>query len=302
VVGVDSETLPSPLPPGNVASFTTDIPVTGGETLGLYSSSASSPVCFWQGGSTPAAATLAAYATPAPPTAGQALVAFPEPSPPGFMLNVSATVDLELRVDAGVTATAGPANATVGSMALLGSTVSNGGPRSAPITFSDTVPTGLTIVSAVAGSGTCATIGQQVTCTISGLAPGQSAPVNIAVTPTAAGTYTNTAAVAPPARHPDPNAGNNSAAATLAVAAPPSPPAPPPAKCTVPQLKRTPASVAKRLLRVLGCKAGKTKRARSRSVAKGAVIRTTPKAGTYAAGRKVRLIVSSGPRKKNRRS
>jgi hypothetical protein len=37
----------------------------------------------------------------------------------------------------------------------------------------------------------------------------------------------------------------------------------------------------------------------SSSVRKGAVIKTTPKRGTYAKGRKVALTVSSGPTKKH---
>jgi beta-lactam-binding protein with PASTA domain len=65
--------------------------------------------------------------------------------------------------------------------------------------------------------------------------------------------------------------------------------------CVVPNLQRVRVAYARRLLGPLGCKAGKVRHLHSRKVAKGAVIRTTPKRGTYAAGRRVGLIVSSGP-------
>jgi hypothetical protein len=272
-----------------VASFSLTHPIAAreGDTLGLYNNSGSA-TCYFHGGSTPVAATLTALTEPTAPAAGQTLSPPFGNSPGGYTMDVAAT--LEVVHDAAVTTSAAPANATAGSLGLLSSTVTDAGPSSGAITFTDTVPAGLTIDSAVAGSGSCSTTGQQVTCTISGLAPGQSAPVNIVVTPTAAKSYTNTVSVA---TANDPNAGNNTASATFTVAA-----APPAPKCVVPSLKRTPLSTAKRVLKLLGCKVGKTRKAHSTSVNKGLVIKTSPKAGTYPAGKTVSLTVSSGPRKK----
>jgi Domain of unknown function DUF11/PASTA domain len=293
VVGVDTETLPTPLPASGVASFPLAQPIAAreGDTLGLYTNS-SAATCFFHGGATPVAATLTALAEPAAPAAGQTLSPAIGNSPAGYTMDVAAT--LETEQDAAVTTSAAPANATAGSFAVLSSTVTNAGPSSGPITFSDAVPAGLTINSVVAGSGSCSTTGQQVTCTISGLAPGQSAPVIVVVTPTAAKSYANTVSIAVANDH---NAANNTASATLTVSA-----ARPAPKCVVPSLKRTPLSTAKRVLKLLGCKVGKTRKAHSTSVHKGLVVKTSPKAGTYPAGKTVRLTVSSGPRKKKKHS
>ena len=297
VVGTDSETLPNPLPVSGIASFTLPTPIvaSAGDTLGLYIPSGGA-ACYFSGGTTPSGAHLDAMNASSTPTTGQHLSEAnpPGPSPGGYELNVAATVAPPASQDVGVATAVAPAGAVAGSYALLNSTVSNAGPPSLPVTFVDQVPAGLTIASAVAGDGSCSVAGQTVTCTINGLAPGQSAPVSIVVTPAAAGTYTN--AVSASSGIPDPNTGNNTASASLAVSARPTP-APTP-KCVVPNLKRVPSATAKKVLKLLGCKVGKTRTAHSSSVAKGLVIKTSPKAGTYAAGRTVALTVSSGKAKK----
>ena len=89
------------------------------------------------------------------------------------------------------------------------------------------------------------------------------------------------------------NPANNSASATLSVA--PKSVAP---SCVVPALKLTPVSVAKRVLNLLNCKAGKVGHAHSKSVRKGLVIKTSPKPGTYASGKVIGLQVSSGAKPK----
>jgi Domain of unknown function DUF11 len=199
-----------------------------------------------------------------------------------------------LSQDAGVSgAAAAPSNATAGFPALLSAAVSSGGPASGPVDFTDHVPTGLTITSAVAGAGACSTSGQVVNCTITRLAPGQSSPVNIVVTPTSAGSYANTMSAAAGHGLVESNPANNSASATLSVAAKSVAPS-----CVVPALKLTPVSVAKRVLNLLSCKAGKVGHAHSKSVRKGLVIKTTPKPGTYASGKVIALQVSSGPKPK----
>jgi Domain of unknown function DUF11/PASTA domain len=295
VVGADSETIPDPLPASGVATFTLASPlaVEAGDTLALYSSSPD-VACFFGGGSTPLDANIVAVDDAAPPpSAGQTLTpaeSCAEAGVSGCTLNVAA--NLVQSEDAGVTTSAVPSNGTAGYPALLSSTVSNGGPASAPITFTDTVPSGLTINAAAAGQGACSMSGQTVTCTITGLPPGQSAPVDVVVTPTATGSYTNTVSVA--ASLTDPNAANNTASATLTVGASASA-----RKCAVPKLKGVKLSLAKQLLHPLGCKAGPVRHAHSKSVHKGFVIGTRPGPGTYAAGRKITLLVSSGPAKKH---
>jgi Domain of unknown function DUF11 len=196
--------------------------------------------------------------------------------------------------DAGVNGgAAGPANAAVGFPALLSATVSNGGPASGPVDFTDHVPAGLTVVSAVAGAGACSSSGQVVNCTVTRLDPGQSSPVNIIVTPTSAGSYANPMSVTAGHGLIESNPANNTTSATLSVA-----PKSVPASCVVPALKLTPLSVAKRVLNLLHCKAGKVGHAHSKSVRKGLVIKTSPKPGTYASGKVVGLQVSSGPKPK----
>jgi hypothetical protein len=195
--------------------------------------------------------------------------------------------------DAGVTTSAVPSKAAAGYPALLSSTVANGGPAAGPITFTDNVPAGLAINSAAAGSGTCATSGQKVTCIITGLGAGQSAPVDIVVTPSGAGTFTSAASVVVAAPFTDPNAANNSASATLTASTVVAP------RCVVPNLKGIKLQFANQV--IFGCTAGPVRHAHNSSVAKGDVIRTSPGAGTYPAGEKITFVVSSGPKRKRHR-
>jgi Domain of unknown function DUF11 len=303
VAADDVEALPNPLPASNIASFTPSTPlaVSGGEILGLYSSGG--VTCFWQGGATPQGDSLIAFSPFTQPTPGETLTQLPGASGmsgPGFTLDLAATLVTPL--DASVTASVPPQSALLGDAALLAATVGDLGPNSAPITFTDDVPAGLQIDSATVGSGSCTVSGQQVDCTVTGLAPGQSAPVNIVVTPSAAGAYVNSVTVEPSSA-PDPNPANNSASATLTVTAPPAPPAPAGVtasvtpKCVVPSFKGISATFAKRVLGLLGCRVGTVRKVHSR-VAKGAVAKTLPGAGTYAGGRLVALQVSSGPKPK----
>jgi beta-lactam-binding protein with PASTA domain len=76
----------------------------------------------------------------------------------------------------------------------------------------------------------------------------------------------------------------------------------PPPKCTVPSLARTPLSVARSVLVLLQCKVGSVKSAFSATIAKGAVIKTAPRPGTYSQGTQISLHVSKGrkPRHKHK--
>jgi hypothetical protein len=94
VVAVDARTIPSPLPAGNIATFTlsTPIAVQAGDTLGLYTHSNLDVVCYWQNGSTPLGDSLAELDTVSAPTSGQALPITDE-SGGGYTMNLAATFE-----------------------------------------------------------------------------------------------------------------------------------------------------------------------------------------------------------------
>jgi hypothetical protein len=245
VVATDSVTLPNPLPPSGIASFTLPAPVTvsGGDTFGLYVSSTSTVTCFFHNpgstGSIPVGNQLFAWGSASTPTVGQALASGLPPSPAGFELNLAVTLAPPM-IDAGVTTSAVPAGTSSGSLAVLSSVIANHGGATNGITFSDTVPAGLRIKSVLAPPGSCTTSGQHVTCTFPALTPGQQTSVAIAVSATSAGKYTNQVSVSPSGTA-DPVLSNNSASAVLTMSAPPKPSV---RHCVVPQLKGTSPSVA----------------------------------------------------------
>lgn len=244
-------------------------------------------MCAWAGPTIPAgaiAALLGPFAPPPGPGLGVSIISnFPDAE-----LDLAVTfLNLE---DVGVTRSTAPSDAAAQRPALLSSAVTNGGPATGAITFVDQVPAGLTINSAVAADGTCSASGQTVTCTVSGLGVGQSAPVTIVVTPTAAGSYPNNVSVS--TSFVDPNSLNDNATATLAVTGPAST-----ETCVVPNLRGAASRLAGTVLRDLGCEV-KTTHAHSKTVHKGNVIKTSPGAGTHPFGSTVTLQVSSGPSKK----
>jgi hypothetical protein len=89
VVGVDTRTVPTPAP--SVATYTLAGPITvaTGDTLGLYTNGAA-VACYWNGGATPVAATLAALGAGTTPAQGQTLNRANSDSPPGYTMNVAA--------------------------------------------------------------------------------------------------------------------------------------------------------------------------------------------------------------------
>ncbi len=95
-------------------------------------------------------------------------------------------------------------------------TVANGGPNTATgVVLTDTLPGGVTFVSATPSQGSCSQAGGTVTCNLGDIPNGSSASASIVITTTAAGTITNTASVG--AATSDPNTGNNSASAATQV-------------------------------------------------------------------------------------
>ncbi|HNB50776.1 MAG TPA: proprotein convertase P-domain-containing protein, partial [Anaerolineales bacterium] len=128
------------------------------------------------------------------------------------LTNPLVTVPLTLTVDASadlsITKTAA-AEVTVGDTFTYTVEVSNAGPATAHnVVVTDTLPAGVTFVSATAG---CTNDGGVVTCDLGDVASGGSATVEIVVTADEVGTVSNTAVVA--SSSSDPNAENNSASA-----------------------------------------------------------------------------------------
>jgi hypothetical protein len=284
ITAVDTRTLPNPLPASGLATFTlaTPIPVNAGDKIGINTPTGNA-VTNWSGGTTPTTdvVEVASTASPSLPAPGQTIGSFGTGS--GARANVSAVISQS--ADVGVTTSTAPARPSVGNVAVLQSTVTNHSPVSTSLAFTDAVPAGLKISSAVASDGSCTVSGQTVSCALSDLPGGGSVPVIVLVTPTATGRYTNHVSVAPSTGLTDPNPANNSATATLNVSNTQ------PSACTVPKLKGTPAAVAKRTLKLLGCKV-KLQRKNGLGVPKGTVLRTKPRPGTYKLRRKVTLIVS----------
>jgi uncharacterized repeat protein (TIGR01451 family) len=145
----------------------------------------------------------------------------PPPGPSGTVLSIAAS--------------ATPASVQTGGNTTLAAVVSNtGGLDAGQVIVRDTLPAGLSFVSATSNVGSCAG-SATVTCTIGVLGAGKSATVSIVATATAAGVITNTATV----DSPDDNSNARSAAATVTATTPapapsPSPPAPPPTTTETP--------------------------------------------------------------------
>jgi uncharacterized repeat protein (TIGR01451 family) len=294
VEAISSEQLASKLPAGGIETFqlASPIEVAGGDVLSLTSTGLL--VCDWDGGSLTSAdvAALVGLGGAETPSVGASYETGEEGTP--VILSVSA--ELSQSQDDGVTGAAMPSTITAGGIAEYAFSVSNAGPGNGPITFSDAVPGGLTILSAVAGSGACTVTGQTVSCTIGGLQPGSSAPVLIIVSAASAGSYADAASVS--STLPDPNPANNSASATLTVNPPPvlAPP------CKTVKLTGVTLPIAKLVIPALNCKVGEIKHATSKTVHKGLVISTSPGPGkTLTAGATVSVTISSGrpkPKKK----
>jgi hypothetical protein len=287
VVGGDNETVPASLPATATFSLANPIIVQAGDLLGVTLSSTEAVPCLLGGGVT----TTADLISVGPTTGATGSSAGLTPVGVSGVLNVSA--NLVQAEDVGIAQHAVPSSITAGGAAVFVLAVTGGGPGNSAAAVTDTVPAGLSIVSVIAGSGTCTVSGQTVSCSV----PAAPATIAVVVSATTAGTFANAAAVATALS--DPNPANNTSSATLAVsAAPVQNPAP---MCHTVSLSRVPLKVAKSVVGDLGCKVGKLTTKSSKSTPKGDVVSTSPGAGkTLALGTKVNIVSSSGKPKKKK--
>jgi uncharacterized repeat protein (TIGR01451 family) len=283
IVGSDLETVPSSLPP--VATFTLAAPIAvqSGDVIGAVVQETTTVGCIWVGSPLTTSDVLGVALTAAP-LGGT----FTPTEEPGGVIDVS--VNLVQSEDVGVTQQVVPGSLVAGETAAFLLSVTDSGPANAPVTFTDAVPNGLTIVSVNAGTGSCTTSGQIITCTL----PSAPTIINVVVSAAAVGDYTNDAAVSTALT--DPNSANNSSSATLDVTAAP--------LCHLFSLARFKLAQAKTVISDLGCSVGKVKTKTSTSIPKGEVISISPGAGkAVKLGTKITIVISSGkPKKKTKRS
>jgi uncharacterized repeat protein (TIGR01451 family) len=204
IVGTDTETVPAT---GRLATFTlaTPIAVQGGDLIGAMVQGKSSVGCLFKGGTIPT--TDVEGFSLSPDTVGSSFNL--TKTIPNELVNVSATVVQSN--DIGITQTAEPSAIMQGDDGVFVLNVTSSGPSSTPVTVTDTLPSALTPVSASAGTGSCTTSGQTVTCQVSG------APASIAIVAAGAegGSFTNTATASGPLL--DPNPANNTSTSALQV-------------------------------------------------------------------------------------
>jgi uncharacterized repeat protein (TIGR01451 family)/fimbrial isopeptide formation D2 family protein len=143
------------------------------------------------------------------------------------VLAESPTPDPGSENEARVTVTTGPPSADLalvktaltpevspGQQATFSLVTTNNGPSdAAEAKLVDTLPAGLTYVSATGAS--CAAIGQEVTCALGTISLGTSVRVDLVTQPAGLGSYTNTATIS--SLTPDPEPRNNSSEATVKV-------------------------------------------------------------------------------------
>ncbi|MFZ0014486.1 MAG: DUF11 domain-containing protein [Acidimicrobiia bacterium] len=131
------------------------------------------------------------------------------------------TTTVGAAADLSVTKVGTPDPVTAGDDLTYTITYSNAGPSFAiDVVVTDTLPTGVTYVSATPDSGTCAEAGGVVTCQIGNLAPGSGGSTQIVVTvPSDAPSVSMTNDVTVSSSTPDPTPGNNAAVAAVEVLA-----------------------------------------------------------------------------------
>ena len=134
----------------------------------------------------------------------------------------SATTTVNAQADLSLTKVGTPDPVVAGQTITYTVTVVNNGPSDATgVVLTDTLPTGVSAISASSTTGTCAIGAGKVTCNIGTLDedvnPTATVTVVAAVSPDARGSLTNSASAS--ATEPDPNTANNAATTTTTVIA-----------------------------------------------------------------------------------
>ncbi|HEV2843107.1 MAG TPA: DUF11 domain-containing protein [Chthoniobacterales bacterium] len=182
------------------------------------------------GGATPTPTPATPTPTPATPTPTPATPTPPPttPTPPPATPTPTAT-PTPFTVDLALTKSDSPDPVQAGSNLTYTITISNLSPRAAfNAIMTDTLPAGVTFVSATPSQGFC-TGASTVTCHLDSIVGQTTATVTLVVTPTAAGTLSNTATVSTTSQ--EFNLSNNSDTEMTTVN-PASTPTPPPATPT----------------------------------------------------------------------
>jgi uncharacterized repeat protein (TIGR01451 family) len=130
-----------------------------------------------------------------------------------ILLNDSPSTGTDLAI---IQSQASPEPVGVGTSLTYTADVMNEGPQDATgVTFTDTLPSNVTFVSANASAGSCSRASQTVTCTLGAVADTSDVQVTIVATPNVVGTITNNMKMA--GNESDGAAENNSAAQTSTV-------------------------------------------------------------------------------------
>ena len=138
-----------------------------------------------------------------------------EPDPDSSNNTVAQTTFVS-GADLSIAKTDDPDPVLVGDTLTYTLTVTNNGPAvSTGVTTTDVLPSSVAFVSVTSTAGTCTESGGVVTCSLGGLAVGQTVTSTIVVIPTAAGAITNAASVS--GNEPDPDSSNNSVTQTTFV-------------------------------------------------------------------------------------
>lgn len=116
----------------------------------------------------------------------------------GSVVYVTETIFGEVgRADLSISKSDSPDPVLIGNDLAYSVSVVNRGPGEANnVVMIDTLPAGVTFVSATSSQGTCTQASGTVTCLIGTLAPGDAVSITITVTPTIGGILTNTATIA----------------------------------------------------------------------------------------------------------
>jgi uncharacterized repeat protein (TIGR01451 family) len=121
-----------------------------------------------------------------------------------------------IEADLSVTKADSPDPVLTGNNLTYTVNIANNGPSGATgVIVKDTLPSGVTFVSATSSQGSCSYANGIVTCNLETLNSGKSATVTIVVRPTVGGTITNTASVS--SNEFDPNMANNTATESTTV-------------------------------------------------------------------------------------